>query len=190
MSSRCGGRDQDVAVDITLDALVKQYISVLKPKLDKEIEWFASAQGIEEAIDRGSRCEYQDGRLHSHQYRVGKEALATFRETMLSRRAEIAACTTFEELRLIVEDEAHRHARIGELAVYDIASRIGAALGLMPDRVYLHAGTRKGASNLGLCGAGGSISIDELPKEMRVLSADDAENFLCIYKDELARLAA
>lgn len=39
---------------------------------------------------------------------------------------------------------------LGELYVYDTTLRIGAKLNLFPDKVYLHAGTRLGATALGL----------------------------------------
>jgi hypothetical protein len=36
----------------------------------------------------------------------------------------------------------------GELAVYDCSLRVGSYLNLLPDKIYLHAGTRKGAEAL------------------------------------------
>lgn len=51
---------------------------------------------------------------------------------------------------------------IGELAVYDISCRIGASLGLSPDCVYLHAGTREGERDFGLRGA--SVRKADLPE--------------------------
>jgi hypothetical protein len=69
--------------------------------------------------------------------------------------------------------------------VYDTAVRIGAYLGLEPDRVYLHAGTRRGARALGL-GAGREwLEIRELPVQFRRLNGRRLEDILCIYKREL-----
>ena len=77
---------------------------------------------------------------------------------------------------------------IGELAVYDIACRIGAFLGFRPDRVYLHAGTREGARALGLRGA--SVRKIDLPGAFGCLSPAEIEDCLCIYKADIQRLAA
>jgi hypothetical protein len=48
---------------------------------------------------------------------------------------------SFAELHHIVAKEIGPIRGIGDLAVYDIAHRIGAYLGREPEAVYLHAGT-------------------------------------------------
>jgi hypothetical protein len=58
---------------------------------------------------------------------------------------------------------------------------------LEPDRIYLHAGTREGARALGLGGT--ALSKSELPKAFHRLSPGEIEDCLCIYKDDLRRLA-
>jgi len=78
---------------------------------------------------------------------------------------------------------------IGPLTVYDTALRIGARLGLSPQKVYLHAGTRHGAAVLGFGPDRPSISLSELPKPLDELNAEEAEDVLCIYAADLARLA-
>ena len=73
---------------------------------------------------------------------------------------------------------------IGPLTIYDTALRLGAFRGVLPDRVYLHAGTLKGVKNLGLIvGTKKSLAMSELPPEFRKLEAYEVENCLCIYKD-------
>lgn len=74
---------------------------------------------------------------------------------------------------------------VGELLVYDTALRIGAKLELMPDRVYLHSGTRRGARSLGLPFKMRLISIAELPVPLRSLKQHEVEDCLCIFKDLL-----
>ena len=64
---------------------------------------------------------------------------------------------------------------------------IGAYLGVAPEKVYLHTGTRKGAKVLELNVASDCLEPDELPPPLRRLSPDDAENFLCIFKDAFRR---
>ena len=50
-------------------------------------------------------------------------------------------------------------------------------------KVYLHAGTARGAENLGLETHGGYLDRSDLPEPLRQLSCAHTENFLCIYKD-------
>jgi hypothetical protein len=74
--------------------------------------------------------------------------------------------------------------------VYDTALRIGAKLGLEPDVVYLHRGTRSGVKVLGMDAGRPFVRPDELPDELRVLRPHEIEDCLCIYKVELGARAA
>ena len=98
------------------------------------------------------------------------------------------ACRSFDDLHRTVHDRIGGIHRIGELAVYDISCRIGAFVGLSPNRVYLHAGTRKGAQALGLRGA--TVHKNDLPPEFGRLSPAEIEDCLCIYKAPIQLLAA
>jgi hypothetical protein len=89
----------------------------------------------------------------------------------------------FAELHGLVEREIGDIPRIGCLAVYDVAHRIGAFLRIAPALVYLHRGTREGARALGFRGK--TVHPDELPVEFRTLPAAEIEDCLCIYKREL-----
>jgi hypothetical protein len=71
------------------------------------------------------------------------------------------------------------------LSVYDTAQRIGTNLGLTPDRVYLHAGAKDGAQNLGLDVSRGYLMPEELPLPLQELDPDEIETFLCRCKDEM-----
>lgn len=99
-------------------------------------------------------------------------------------------CTYFSQLIKIVEE--CRVSGFGELSIYDTAVRIGAFLGIAPDRVYLHAGTRVGIEALekkGYLVEGSSkkksISVKELPHEFKGLSADEIQHFACSKKESL-----
>lgn len=70
---------------------------------------------------------------------------------------------------------------------YDIAHRVGIFRKLEPEVVYLHAGTRQGAKELGIRGK--VVSRRELPAEFRSLSPSELEDLFCNYKDALAGAA-
>jgi len=84
--------------------------------------------------------------------------------------------------------KAIRIKGIAETTCYDIAHRIGARLGLEPEYVYLHAGTREAARDLGR--RGDKLSISELRIEFRKLSPAEAEDCLCRYKDDIRRITS
>jgi hypothetical protein len=91
----------------------------------------------------------------------------------------------FETLHADVERRIRPIAGIGPLTVYDTALRIGAKLGIKPNRVYLHAGTTIGARALGLDAVAPSLDPTELPSELRHLELYEVEDFLCIFKSRL-----
>jgi hypothetical protein len=90
-------------------------------------------------------------------------------------------------LHELVQIETADIHKIGALAVYDIAHRIGAFLGLQPTTVYLHCGTMAGARSLGFRGRQ-TLRVAELPPQFRRLTAAEIEDCLCIYKSEVAAL--
>ena len=49
--------------------------------------------------------------------------------------------------------------------------------------LYLHTGTAAGAKKFGVEGEIAPLSA--FPKEIQALGATHAENFLCIYKDQI-----
>jgi hypothetical protein len=69
-----------------------------------------------------------------------------------------------------------------------VSTRIGAWLKLEPRQVFVHAGVRVGARALGF-GGRDRLDLQELPGPFRDLSAAEAEDCLCIFKDELRALA-
>ncbi len=89
---------------------------------------------------------------------------------------------TFEELHQLVADCTKHIDRFGVLARYDISLRIGANLGIWPEIVYLHAGTKKGCKKLGVPFKGKTVEMSALPKPVQRLKPHHADNFLCIYK--------
>jgi len=142
----------------------------------------ADCESLTDAIKAATGCI---GRVPDHQRRVGREILTEASKELLRRKKAIEACESFGELIEIVDEATVDVYRFGELAVYDTSLRLGAWLDILPDRVYLHAGTRKGARALGLDTSRGYLEMEELPEPLQVLEAREVEDFLCIYKGRL-----
>lgn len=173
----------------SLQAIVDDYRKNYGHRVQSEAEYFGDKrQTIEEAVRRAARSELIDGSLHDHQRRPGR----------LMMRACAGILAGHEEALRVVEDFAELHARVahilsetggvGEMIVYDIAERIGWYLGLKPDVVYLHRGTRDGARVLRPGLRGRTIKVSDLPSELAQLSAAHLENLLCICKAPLRSL--
>jgi hypothetical protein len=152
-------------------------------------------QTLAEAIHRACRSQIPKNRSrglkrHPHQplRAMSDEALAEAAARLQAIEVEIAAASDFAALHGLVEAAIANISGIGELAVYDIAHRVGAYRGLHPEEIYLHAGTREGAKALGLPANRESLPITSLPAGLRSLSAEEAEDLLCIYRKTLARI--
>ncbi len=68
---------------------------------------------------------------------------------------------------------------------YDTVFRIGISMGVYPQNVYLHRGTRDGAKALGIYKGKDVLEMSELPVELRKMKPYQVEDFLCIKKDVL-----
>jgi hypothetical protein len=164
--------------------VVDAYIRDHRDAGQDERRFYASQSSLADAVEAAALCELPDGKRHPHQRRIPGRVL---RQAATALTNAGFAVDTFDELHEVVRTTIGPLRGIGELAVYDIAYRIGAHLGLEPDEVYLHAGTREGARALGLGGA--TLRKDELPKAFHRLSVGEIEDCLCSYKDDLWRFA-
>jgi hypothetical protein len=168
---------------MSFSRIVHTYISDFRPSLLEEIIHFKQAGSFREAISRAVASEYPQGKRHPHQRRIPRQVLRDA-EVVLQRQGDrLAALRDFDALHRLVASTAGGVKGIGELAVYDIAHRIGAYQGLAPDRVYLHAGTRAGARALGLDGKVADLAA--FPTEFAALTAAEIEDCLCIFKGVL-----
>lgn len=133
-----------------------------------------------------------------HQYRLPratvKEAYCRLVSARLDKYSSFAAIYD-----AVIETTRSVH-QFGVLAAYDFTQRYCYSRGIMPDGVYLHAGVTAGAEALKLlkCGLkisshplrGKMIEIESLPKVIAELGTFHAENYLCVYKEVLAKLVA
>ena len=103
-------------------------------------------------------------------------------------KTDLTRVEDFEDLHDRVQTAIGRIKGIGDLAVYDISHRLGVYLGLRPEYVYLHCGTRKGAKALGLHYTAARLPVIAFPAQMRKLRPDQIEDCLCIFKDDFREL--
>jgi hypothetical protein len=183
--------------DVSLSSyedIASHYLQRWGQDVRQECEWYGPrCRSLGQAIERACLSQLPSGRgakllRHPHQRRIPGAILAEAARILGNREVELAAARTFDRVLEIVDDAISPIPGVGELLVYDVAYRVGGFLGLQPDRVYLHPGTREAAHALGLPTNRGSIPLSEFPAALRSLRADQIEDVLCIYRATLLRL--
>ena len=147
-----------------------------------EKRYYSQANSLDEAIDIALGLRDND-RIPSHQCRVGRVALSRAGRLLKQRFRSLRKARNFEELHSILARIAAEVPRFGKLATYDIAHRLGIYFGMKPELVYLHAGTKEGASAIGIFGS--AVDLKKFPKPLQIMSATQLEDFLCICKSAL-----
>lgn len=170
----------------SVSSIIDDYIANFQYKLQLEREYWADHVNLKNAIRAAAMSEYPLGKRHRHQRRFKKVTLELTAERLCD--ASLPIDGTFDQLHEAVRAAISCIHGVGDLAVYDIANRIGCYLRVQPDRVYLHAGARDGARAFEL--NSGSIQKSELPSEFERLSCAEIEDCLCVYKDCFKRLAS
>ena len=167
------------------EAIIRTYITQIRPCANEELDWFRQQPTLSEAIRLAALAINSKGKRYSHQRRLSKIVLEQAREVLLENERAIKASRDFDDLFALLEQLLAPIKGLGELYIYDTALRIGAKMGLLPTRVYLHAGTRVGAKALGLDGKVKAIEVSQLPDWLRQLEPHEIEDVLCIFKDKL-----
>lgn len=173
----------------SIQEIVADYVRRVRSSAKLELSFYASRANMAEAIRVGANARTVDDKRHDHQRRIPGKSLAELARRLLDSEPEVKASTTFAELHDLVKHLAEGVYRIGKLTIYDTAVRIGAKLGLAPQRVYLHAGTKEGAAAFRIDTSEEAIAPTDLPREFRKLAPFEIEDVLCIYKADFHRLA-
>jgi len=148
-----------------------------------ELDYFRRQPSLEDAVSRAAVARIQGTKL-PHQWRLKDQVLQQSRARLLDNITVLRRAKSFDDLHDVVGAVIGSLPGIGPLTVYDTTLRIGAYRGLLPTRIYLHAGTRIGAKRLGLPWKQRTIETATLPQALRRLPAHEAEDVLCIYKDQ------
>ena len=170
---------------ITLRSIVDEYIADYRDAARREMEFYDSRhqRSLRHAVRIAALSKMADGKRHPHQRRLPSRVLESAAEALAG--VDFRSSETFADLHGLVERTVAGIKGIGDLAIYDIAQRIGSYLELPPDAVYLHAGTRRGARAL-LGPTDRVLPLAVFPKDLRSLTAAELEDCLCIYKEDFA----
>jgi hypothetical protein len=174
---------------MNLADITRHYIKHFRPKKQSELDWFKNQPTLGSAIIFAALAQDCRGKRFRHQTRIKKTVLEQAKERLLSLSNEIRDCRNFDELLMLIESNLDDIRGVGELYFYDTALRISAKPNLLPEKVYLHAGTRGGARILGYNPKKRFLELSVLPNEFQVLVPHEVEDVLCIYKDALRRRA-
>jgi len=150
-------------------------------------------KSLREAVQMAAQAKDGNGRKHSHQWRLRRHALDKAERILSGNlpRIKEAKENGFDSLHETIMELLKGIKWLGELYYYDTAFRIGLSNGkpIYPNKVYLHAGTMKGAIALGINVRGKqTLSVSELKKlfpAFEKLEPHQIEDFLCIKKDIL-----
>lgn len=148
---------------------------------DSIIEFCMEQRNLRMAIEVAVLSCDRSGKMYSHQWRIGSATLNRYLDICLEHEREIGRARSFHEIYKILEN--CKIPFIGNLTIYDITHRIARYRRLRPNRIYLHAGTRKGAELLQ-----GKIYTDTIMKnQLRSpfhradINEEDIEDILCHY---------
>jgi len=174
----------------SLENIVKHYKRYIdqcsENTLPQELEYFGSLSFNKMGLKKIANAKLANGKKHTHQKCLDKKVFPQVSDRLLNRQREISNVQTFSELFKKVSSIIKDINGVGPLMIYDTTLRLGAILGLKPQKVYIHRGSKEGAKNLGLNIKKGYLEKDELPNEFQDLEPYEIEDCLCIYKDSEA----
>ena len=170
---------------MNLDAVVRHYRATFQASAQAELQSFRD-EPLGDAVRRAALASRPNGLRYSHQTRLKPNHLADAATLLADRVDELRGAKSFAGLHALLKRLFGPLAGLGELYLYDTALRIGANLGMSPQAIYLHAGTRAGATALGLAVDGSTLLKSELPRALQPLRPHEIEDVLCIYKKHFA----
>jgi hypothetical protein len=162
----------------SLEAVVSHYIENRRPEKEREFNTFSKHGELAAVAELAANRQHHPRRKHETIQQVS-ERLQT---------SDFSACNSFDALMEMLKSAIGDLDDVGLVFIYDVAICIGAKLGLRPDKVYLHAGTRKGALALGLGRRKATLRVSELPHEFHRLQPAEIEDCLNIYRRDLERI--
>jgi len=171
------------------EAIIEHYLWKSRLKAMEELEYFEKLPSLEEALEAVADARKENGARFNHQRHLEQSTADEVRQVLLANREAIRLVANFDELFTLLNRLLTPIRGAKEMYIYDAALRLGAYLQKMPERVYLHRGTRIGAEALGIAVEKRAwIAVEELPAAFRILKAHELEDVLCKYNDDLKRV--
>jgi hypothetical protein len=170
----------------SLAAVAEDYRRRYATRAEDELAHFRRQPSLVHAIRLASRAENAAGKRFAHQRRIPGRVLLQVEAQLVASTRVLRKARSFHDFYTTVATLIRDLHGVGDLLIYDTSLRIGAWLGLSPEHIYLHAGTRAGARALGLASSGPSLSPRDIPSALRMLRPDQIEDVLCIYKDQFS----
>jgi hypothetical protein len=167
---------------MTVSEIVADYIREYRANARDKMRFYEIQRSPAKAIEKAALCVLPSGKRHPHQHRISGAVLELAEARLQEVQGQLKRAKNFDALHRIIAERIGSIPGIGALTVYDIAHRIGAFFRIYPELVYLHAGTRKGASFWGIKGDAFDPGI--LPKPFLRLLPYEIEDCLCIYKKD------
>lgn len=202
-----------------LSTLVLQYTNKSIVNYDNELNDYNKSQTLDELLERSI---FSDFRLRisserSHQCRIASSSLndMMFYCRITKVKNDLLLCAKFEEILKVLyyPRQIDLISGFGSICVYDSGLRFGFNTSvtkhpdsgmerqtILPNYVYIHNGSKKGAKNL-FKSLGLRYSIqwhswdinkefpyieqDDFPAPLNALSPHHIENFLCIFENQL-----
>ena len=120
--------------------VVRAYVRDHRIGAQRERRYYALQPNLADTVRAAALSKLPGGRRHPHQRRIPGRVLQQAATALANASLAVA---TFDELNEAVRKTIGPLRGIGELAVYDMAYRIGAHLGLEPDRATSMPGLAK-----------------------------------------------
>jgi hypothetical protein len=181
--------NQEATKADTLAKLIADFIGQDGCFANDEVRAFRNLN-IEEAIEKAVLVFNEKVPHFNHRWNLKNhpEVPQKVASILLKLTAEIQSRRNFDDLHEFIKSKIWHIPFVGELYCYDTAFRIGISKDIYPDKIYLHAGTRKGAMSLGIYKKGKEVlEKSELLKkypEFKNMKAYQIEDFLCIKEKE------
>ena len=173
---------------MSLRSDIHNYKQNVLPKLIAIKEFYKGLTLIN-AIKYASEGKNPDGKMNSHQWRIGKRLGKDGASALSKQELEIREAKTFEDIFKLTEKVRKETYGLGDLWSYDTALRIGFNKRVYPEEVYIQRGVLKGIRKLlGNIKLQRHIPLRILPQELQGFEPFEVENFLCLWgKDSIKK---
>lgn len=179
-----------VLSEAVLESVVKNYVTLNRPKSKAEFAYFIGQPTFEAAIRAAACATKSDGKPGKHQRKGSAESLKVAEEKLVSQAEALQAAKTFDSLLETVERAILPIPGLNDVYAYDTATRIGAYLNIWPKHVYLYTSTRTGAKQLGIVTKKRLLLFNSLPAAFQELEPYEAEETLSNLKKLISEPAA